>query len=292
MDLTSLLGAFMGDEALTSIGTASNTSAGDVASVLSAALPSLIAGANAQAYDEKTAESFANALNQHSKDDVNDIVSFVNNVDVNDGKKVVQHLLGDQTKETTEEISNATGVSRAKTGTILAIAAPLLLSLLSGNSNQNTTSSTTSLLGSLLGGGNSSSGLGAGAVMAMAAPLLLNMLNNKPAQTAAANQTLQSASTTPAVDTSGATSLLGNLLSGLGGSTAAQQQTQQQSSGSLLGSLLGGGTQQQTQQQSGGSLLGSLLGGGTQQQVQQQPQQQTQEQSSGGLLSGLLGLLK
>ena len=32
MDLTSLLGAFMGDEALTSIGTASNTSAGDVAS--------------------------------------------------------------------------------------------------------------------------------------------------------------------------------------------------------------------------------------------------------------------
>ena len=77
MDLTSLLGAFMGDDALTSIGTASDTSASDVASVLSAALPSLIAGANAQAYNEETAESFANALNQHSKDDVNDIMAKV-----------------------------------------------------------------------------------------------------------------------------------------------------------------------------------------------------------------------
>ena len=269
MDLTSLLGAFMGDDALTSIGTASDTSAGDVASVLSAALPSLIAGATAQAYDENTAEGFTNALNQHSKDDVNDIVSFVNNVDVKDGKKVVQHLLGDQTKETTNEIAAATGVSRAKTGTILAIAAPLLLSLLSGNSNQNTTSSTTSLLGNLLGGGNSSNGLGAGAVMAMAAPLLLNMLNNKPAQTAAASQSLQEVAPAPAVDTSGATSLLGNLLGGLGGNAAAQQ------------------PQQQTQQS--GGLLSSLFGGNA---AAQQPQQQAQEQSGGGLLSGLLGLLK
>ncbi len=61
-------------------------------------------------------------------------------------------------------------------------------------------------------------------------------------------------------------SLLGSLLGG--------GQTQQSSAGSLLGSLLGGG---QTQQSSAGSLLGSLLGGG-----------QTQ-QSSGSLLGSLLG---
>ncbi len=124
-------------------------------------------------------------------------------------------------------------------------------------------------VGEALGGGNSSNGLGAGAVMAMAAPLLLNMLNNKPAQNAAANQTLQTVNPAPAVDTSGATSLLGNLLGGLGGNAAAQQ------------------PQQQTQQS--GGLLSSLFGGNA---AAQQPQQQAQEQSSGGLLSGLLGLLK
>ncbi len=259
MDLTSLLGAFMGDDALTSIGTATNTSAGDVASVLSAALPSLIAGANAQATNEKTAESFTKALNQHSKDDTSDLATFVENVDLKDGKKVVQHLLGDDTKATTEEIAAATGVSRANTGNILAIAAPLLLSLLSGHNNNNTTSSTNSLLGGLLGGlgGNGGgNGLGSAAVMAMAAPLLMNLLSSKNdnnAQAAAA-QTLQPAATAApaaqpatAVDTTGATSLLGNLLSGLtgGNNNAAQQPAQQQpaqqqsNSGGLLSGLLG-----------------------------------------------------
>ena len=257
MDLATLLSAFMGDDALTSIGTATNTSAGDVASVLSAALPSLIAGANAQANNEDTAESFTRALNQHSKDDTSDLVSFVENVDLKDGKKVVQHLLGDDTKATTNEIAAATGVSRASTGNILAIAAPLLLSLLSGHNNNNTTSSTTSLLGSLLGGGlggnSSGNGLGSAAVMAMAAPLLMNLLSNKNDNTAAATaatQTLQPAAATttaPAVDTTGATSLLGSLLGGLTGSNnsaqaaqpAQQEQTAQTNSGGLLSGLLG-----------------------------------------------------
>ena len=246
MDLNSLLGAFMGDDALTSIGSATNTSAGDVASVLSAALPSLIAGANAQANDEATAESFTNALNQHSKDDTSNLATFVENVDLKDGKKVVQHLLGDDTKSTTEEIAAATGVSRANTGNILAIAAPLLLSLLSGNHNNNTTSSTSSLLGGLLGGG-SGNGLGSAAVMAMAAPLLMNLLSGKKEENNTANQTLQSASaqTAAAVDTTGATSLLGNLLGGLTGNKPASTQNTQQNtesnsnSGGLLSGLLG-----------------------------------------------------
>ena len=72
--------------------------------------------------------------------------------------------------------------------------------------------------------------------------------------------------------TSPLASLAGAFLGGSSGNAAPSNQ-----SGSLLGSLLGGGSSQQS---SGGGLLGGLLGGGSSQQ---------QSSSGGSLLGGLLG---
>ena len=186
-------------------------------------------------------------------------------------------LLSDDQDAVTGDIADAAGVERGKTGTILMLAAPLLLKYLFSNNSSSAGSSSANLLGSLLGMG----------------------------------QTQQQQSMGG----------MGDLLNLMGAMGGTQQQTgglfgqpvQQQPQSSLLGSLLGLGTQQQTPSYTSSStanLLGSLLGGDTQQQTQnvgslgdllslmggmQQPQQQTglfgqtQQQTSQG--SGLLGAL-
>ena len=87
-------------------------------------------------------------------------------VDLADGKKILGHVLGKDQSALVEQISQATGVTKGKTTSVLALAAPLLLSLLgsynSSGSNQSSQSQQSSggllgMLGGLLGGGSQSS---------------------------------------------------------------------------------------------------------------------------------------
>ena len=50
--------------------------------------------------------------------------------DLKDGKKILGHVLGDDQNELVGQISRASGVTKGTTATILALAAPLLLSLM------------------------------------------------------------------------------------------------------------------------------------------------------------------
>ena len=147
-------------------------------------------------------------------------------------------LLGDDSDAVAADISAATGVERAKTSTILMIAAPFLLKYLLGNSS-NQSNSAGSLLTSLLGGGQTQ--------QPSQTSLLAGLLGGQSQQTTGSN----------------GASLLGSLLG-----TSGQQQAAGQSNdlGPLL-SLLGNNSQQpqQTQQsqassgQSGGGILGALM---------------------------------
>ena len=185
-------------------------------------------------------------------------------------------LLDDDKDAVVNDIADATGVERGKTGTILMLAAPFLLKYLfssgsSGNSSNSNMSMMLPLLMALMGGGQQqSSGLG----------LLGSLLGGGQQQSY------------------GSSSLLGALLGG------GQQQTQQNS---LFSSLLGAQPQQQSySHNSTSALLSSLLGGQSQQQAQVQQAQQSglldllsgssvqqpQQQSTGnGLLSALFNIL-
>ena len=162
-------------------------------------------------------------------------------------------LLGDDRDAVAADIAEATGVDRAKTSTILMLAAPFLLKYLLGSSSNHNSGG--SLLGALLGGGQPQ--------QQTQTSLLGSLLGG--------GQTQQPAQT----------SLLSGLLGG-----GQSQQTVGSNGASLLGSLLGGGQTQQTNNDAGALL--SLFGDSTPQ--PQQPQQSS-SQSSGGILNALLNLL-
>ncbi len=156
MDLTSLMGTLLSGASMQGMGQAAGASTNEVASVLSAALPQLLNGANQQSLNAATATGFNNALATHAQQDTTNVASFFNGIDMNDGAKIVAHLLGaQQAPAQTQQFAQTSGVSAAKTGAILAAAAPLLMSLLGQQTaaaqQQTPTATTSSLMGGLLG---------------------------------------------------------------------------------------------------------------------------------------------
>ena len=130
MDLSKIAGSLLIGDSLKGLSSLTGASNSDVKKVLSSALPALLNGATEQAKDKKTAESFATALAQHAKDDTSDLASFLGNVDLKDGAKIIGHLLGSGKEETVKKAAKASGVSENKTADILSAIAPMLLSLL------------------------------------------------------------------------------------------------------------------------------------------------------------------
>lgn len=162
MDISSLIGTLMSSDALQNIASISGTKDKDVKDVLSAALPSLIDGAKEQCGDTST--GFADALLSHGQADTSDLVSFIKNIDIEDGGKIIGHLLGGKKEEQLDGIAKSTGVTKAGTANILSLAAPLLMSLLgqqaTSSAEDNSPSAISSIASSLLGNADIGSILG------------------------------------------------------------------------------------------------------------------------------------
>ncbi len=176
MDLTQLLGTFMQSGFVNGVSSNTNASSGDITKILGAALPLLLKGAQSQTNNKKTSAGFLQALTDHSKDDTSDLKAFGRNADLEDGAKIVAHLLGKNSGSTINEVAKTAGVSANDTAKVMAAAAPLLMSMLGKETQtqaktQKTAASTDmvsalmgnlvqnadmgSILGGLLGGGSS-----------------------------------------------------------------------------------------------------------------------------------------
>lgn len=130
MDINKLASTLLSSDSIGGLSSLTNVSDKEVNSVLTAVLPALLNGAKDQAKGEDTTESFANALATHAKADTKDVKGFLGNVDLEDGAKIIGHLLGAQKEEVTEDAAKKTGVSNDKTAMILSAVGPLLMSLL------------------------------------------------------------------------------------------------------------------------------------------------------------------
>ncbi|MBQ4600020.1 MAG: DUF937 domain-containing protein [Oscillospiraceae bacterium] len=153
MDLQKLASTLLSSDAISGLSQRAGASASDVKNVLGSVLPSLLGGADNQAKGEDTAESFAAALASHAKDGTADLTGFLSNVDLEDGGKILSHLLGGEKESTTEAAAQKAGISSAKTSTIMSAVAPLLLSLLGQQADEddNKDSGVAGLMGALLG---------------------------------------------------------------------------------------------------------------------------------------------
>ena len=272
------IGALLSGGGVKAISKRTRLPAGDVAKVMSYGIPILVGGMNRNAATAQGEQSLSAALRDHSGDDVSNVGAFLKGSDLKDGKKIIAHVLGGDQKDVVEQISRASGVSTGKTLSILALLAPLLLSLLGGQQNQGGSSFNLPglLFNMLLGGGQSQQSSGG----SLLGSLLGGQQQAQPVQQQSSG------------------GLLGSLL---GGGQQQTQQVQQPSSGGLFSSLFGGGQQsggdlvlsekpeQQAIQQGQQSLLSTLLGGG---QAAAQSQPEPEPEQSGGFLDGLLNLFR
>lgn len=159
MDINALMSTLLSSDSIQGMSSLTGTQPDEVKTVLAAALPQMMKGAEGQAVNAETAESFVGALADHAKVDTSDIAAFLQKVDLEDGGKIVGHLLGADTDATTERAASVSGLGTAQTGSILSAIAPLLMSLLGQQTQQTAQAAPTSsgiggLMGSLLGGGN------------------------------------------------------------------------------------------------------------------------------------------
>lgn len=154
LNLNSIMSLLSGG-GMSAISKRTKVSQNDVANVLSAGVPILLTGMQRNAGTESGAASLSGALKDHSKDDVSDPAAFLKSADLKDGKKILGHVLGDDQNAIVKRVSDASGVTKGKTTSILAMIAPLLLSLLGGQqSQQGSGFNLLGMLGGLLGGGS------------------------------------------------------------------------------------------------------------------------------------------
>lgn len=130
MDLMKLAGTLLSSDSVDGVSERTGSSGSDVSKVLAKALPALLDGANDQAKGKKSSKGFASALSDHAKDDTSNLSKFLGNVDMEDGAKIIDHLLGSKEEDKVDEIAEEAGVEKADVLSILSAAAPLLLSLL------------------------------------------------------------------------------------------------------------------------------------------------------------------
>ena len=151
MDLSSVMTTLLSSDSVKNLSKKTGSSQKEVSSVLSRALPLLLAGAGSQTDDQSTAEGFEKALAQHGEKDTSNLASFLDGVDMEDGAKIIGHLLGANTTSTTKQVSKESGTDADSTAQILAAAAPLLMSLLGQETKKSKKADTSALVGALVG---------------------------------------------------------------------------------------------------------------------------------------------
>ena len=163
MDLSNILGALTGNDAINAVSQNLKIDQRQVSSVVNAALPYLLGAMQQNASSQAGAASLADALGYHAVNAGN-IVNNLKTADLTDGNKILSHIFGGKLSSVLGGISKSTGVGSNAVGSILASIAPSLLALLGKGQKSSGTNAAglESMLGMILGGmsssGNSSMG--------------------------------------------------------------------------------------------------------------------------------------
>lgn len=235
-----LLGSLTSESSVNSLVKKTGISSKLISKLIVMAVPLLIRYMTKNASSQSGAQSLLSALTQHTNK--RSMAEQIDEVDEEDGNKIIGHILGDDKEKVVNTLAGETGLGAEDVNKGLGALAPALLTGLSAATTSASQSNGSLDLGDLMsmfGGSQSQATNSLG--------LLGSLLGGGAQQTQ-----------------SNAVGLLGSLFGG-----APQQQ--QQSSGGLLGSLFGSKEEEKPQPQTTGitDLFGSLLGSGTTQQQQQ-----------------------
>ncbi len=222
--LSVLLKAFLAKSVLDALSGKTGLSNDMLKKLIPLALPLLLRYLTNNASSQSGAQSLLGALLQHSSN--RSLEEQFEEADDVDGRKILRHIMGDDTERAVNGLANQTGLTEQQVAQALASLAPVLMNSLNAANAQNIQAQQQaqkpqSLLGALLGGNQQPQ-----QPVQQQSPSLLNLLFGGQQQPVQQQD--------DELD-------LGDLIGMFTGASQAQQQAP-----SLLGSLFG--TQPQTQQ--------------------------------------------
>lgn len=151
MDVNTLMKLMLSSNSTNALSKKAGASTDQVTSILNNVLPMLLNGASAQATNQATAAGFASALDAHGAKDTSDLGKFLGGVDMADGAKIFQHLLGADSAASIQNAAKASGTSVKEVENVLAMVSPLLMSVL-GQQKKKHGNAAGGLMGALLSG--------------------------------------------------------------------------------------------------------------------------------------------
>lgn len=133
--LDMLAGELLGTKSVGELSKSADASNEQVKQLVAKAVPLFLSGMYQNSSTDEGAQSLEKALDDHAPNAEKSTSAMLRKADVKDGKKIVQHLLGDNEKEVTKGLSESTGLSQTQVSTMLGQLAPVILSLV-GNYNK------------------------------------------------------------------------------------------------------------------------------------------------------------
>ncbi|MBN2253748.1 MAG: DUF937 domain-containing protein [Kosmotogaceae bacterium] len=125
-------------------------------------LPTLLQGLVRNSSTKEGAESLNRALDQHKDDSVDDVKSFISNVDRSGGQKILSHIFPENKERVENNLAAQAGLKKEQVSAILSQIAPLLLAALGNEKKENNVdaSGIAGFLSNIVSSGSSSGMMG------------------------------------------------------------------------------------------------------------------------------------
>lgn len=136
-EIFKLLGSQSGQQLISGASSQLGIENNQVQNVLAMALPALLSGLNKNTNQPGGAEALMGALSNHDGSILDNVMGFLGQGNFTDGQNILGHILGGSQSNVENAVSQSTGVSSSNVAQIMAMAAPLLLGLLSKETKQN-----------------------------------------------------------------------------------------------------------------------------------------------------------
>ena len=134
-----LAGELMSGSSVKQVATAAGVNEKQAENLMGNAIPLLVQAMSDNAGTKVGAESLYEALGQHSNG--LSAAEQLDRADLEDGDRIIGKILGDNKQGVTEALAKQAGVTKGNSAKILALLAPVILSLISTETNTNNTSS-------------------------------------------------------------------------------------------------------------------------------------------------------
>ena len=153
MDILSIITQQLSDpKALEELGKKAGAQPYQTQKLAQTALPALLKTLQQNASTVDGAKSLNKALEEHKNDKVDDIFTFLQNVDTNDGAKMLQHILGSKNETVQKDMAKKAEMDTNQVATLLTQLAPLVIGMLGNQKKQQKgNSDLMNLLGGVLG---------------------------------------------------------------------------------------------------------------------------------------------